>query len=37
MKRAAISNSTGREDDSWYTAVCQIPTYFGIIEVNQRD
>jgi len=37
MKKAATSNTTGREDNSWYTAVCQIPTYFGIIEVNPAD
>ena len=37
MRKAAISKTSGREDKSWYTAVCQIPTYFGIIEVNPAD
>ena len=37
MKKAAISKHSGREDKSWYTAVCQIPAYFGIIEVNPSN
>ena len=37
VRNAAISSKTGKEDLSWYTAICQIPTYFGIIEINPTN